>query len=465
MALRKADLEAMFEELTEGCQPGFKAQILKKTGRGGGSASRDYIHACAILTTLRSVNPSLREFATVKEALMTLHPAYRFRLGMYSPMLASRYDELKPEDQKRLFRDKNYVFSEKINGVRAVLVYYKGEWFFFSRNYSDVGCALPEYAQNIYQFPKYTDEQMKQDPLGIVALDCECVFNPGDDIRGELAEYGLSTDSQLEAMCALIQTYPEEAQKIQKKFKDKNARDLVAFKLIAPLYFKGVSYTKRTLGEGKKVYDECVQWARDMGLNVQAIKQCDGSEMEKENFLESILDAGGEGVVVHGKNALYNTSDHRDRNGFIKIKRSVKASMAGKGMGDTIDGFITGFKLGTPGTGNENLVSALEFSIYREYADGRKKEWVIATCPNIPLATKQMITMMDAEGNYVLKPEYYGKVAELDGQSLSAVAQKLTHPRILRMRADKLKEDCVYSDEFLNSQVDTNLYKTEKSDV
>ena len=78
---------------------------------------------------------------------------------------------------------------------------------------------------------------------------------------------------------------------------------------------------------------------------------------------------------------------------------------------------------------------------------------------------KQKITVKDQEGNYVLEPKMYGRVAELDGQSLSAQAQKLTHPRILRFRSDKQECDCVYTDEFLASQADNNLYESAKQSV
>nr|DAG73054.1 MAG TPA: DNA ligase I [Caudoviricetes sp.] len=465
MALRKADLITLYEELSKECTPKLKAQLLKKTGRGGDSASRDYVHANAVLSTLKKVNNSLAGFEDLASAMKTLHPAYRFRLGMYTPMLAARIDDLKPAEQKNLFENKNVLFTEKINGVRAVLVYYKGDFYFFSRNYSDVGCELPEYSSNVYQMPQYTEHLKELDPTQIYAMDCECVFSPGDDIRGELADYGIGTDSQLEAMCALLQTYPEEAVKIQKKFKEANGRDLVTFKLIQPLYFKGVNYMKKTLGEGKKVYKECIEFAKEMHLNIQPIKMCRGTSAEKENFLETILNQGGEGVVCHFWNGLYNTNDNRSKTGFVKIKRSVKAMLKGTGIGDTIDGFVTGFKLGSKGTANENLVSALEFSIYRKYADGTQRKWIIATCPNIPLAMKQKITVQDQEGNYVLEPKMYGRVAELDGQSLSAQAQKLTHPRILRFRSDKQECDCVYTDEFLASQADNNLYESAKQSV
>ena len=127
MSLRKADLISMFEQGTIGCSAQFKSSILKVTGRGGQSASRDYIHANCILAELEKVGVSPRTLNTKEEALVKLHPATRFRLNMYSPCLAFRYDELKPNEQKMMFDSPDYIFTEKENGVRGILIHYKGK--------------------------------------------------------------------------------------------------------------------------------------------------------------------------------------------------------------------------------------------------------------------------------------------------------------------------------------------------
>lgn len=220
--MRKSELVELWNEVSNGCK--WAESILPKTGRGGQSATRDYVAATCKLQELIKAGHQPSEFTSWKEALKVLNPAVRFRLGMYGPMLCSRFSECTEAQQNNMLDNQDAVWTEKINGVRAVVIFFKGQWFFFSRNYA-VDCSLPEYHKNVYQFPKYTDHLKELDPQGIIALDCECVFEPGADISNDLEELGLSTDSQLEAMSALLQTYPQSAFAIQKKFKEKYGRD------------------------------------------------------------------------------------------------------------------------------------------------------------------------------------------------------------------------------------------------
>ena len=67
---------------------------------------------------------------------------------------------------------------------------------------------------------------------------------------------------------------------------------------------------------------------------------------------------------------------------------------------------------------------------------------------------KQDCTVVDENGNISLKEEYMGVVVECDGQAISRVSKRLTHPRLLRLRFDKTKEECIYTQEFIDSQLD-----------
>ena len=68
---------------------------------------------------------------------------------------------------------------------------------------------------------------------------------------------------------------------------------------------------------------------------------------------------GEEGAVFHFLDSYYNTGENRKKDVFVKLKRTVGDSAKQKGIGDTIDGWVSGYKLGTVGTSNEGLVSAL----------------------------------------------------------------------------------------------------------
>ena len=350
MALKKSDLMDLYTNLSMGLSPKVKGEVLAVTGRGGQSASRDYISANCLLAEYRKANPSsdLSTITSKDELWNGIHPATRFRLKMYTPCLAFRYDALKPEEQKALFSNKNIIFTEKINGCRGIFIYHKGTMHLYSRNYSDRDCGLLEYWDNIAQ-------DLNKEFEGIYAVDVEILFQPGADIRPELEELGLETDSPLEAMVALLHTYPDTAKLIQNKFKAKYGRDLICFKQITPLYFEGKNYLTRPLGDARLVYDKSIEFGRSLGLNIEPISSCAGTADEKEIFLNAILNKGGEGVVCYFLNGDYNTSENRSKTSFVKIKRTITAAENGTGLGDTIDAFVTGFKVGSNGTANEGF--------------------------------------------------------------------------------------------------------------
>lgn len=458
--MRKSELENLYNTLSTGLNPGTARTILKATGRGGQSVARDYISACCLLSEVRKVNPSADlSLASEDDLWKMLHPATRFRMKAYTPCLAARYDELKEPAQKACFDDTDWVATEKMNGVRGWLICTPdGQVHLYSRNYSDVDCSLLNYWDNVYQTVKPHQD--------IFAIDVECMFAPGADISGELEELGLSTDGQLEAMVALLHMEPSLAISIQKKFKEKYGRDLIEFRLIAPLYFNNKNYVSRTLGEGMYAYNDCVLRAIELSLNVKVITRCAGDRVEKEHFLDSILNSGGEGVVFHNRRGMYCTSDNRSKEAFIKLKRSISATENGAGLGDTIDGFVSGFKVGNNGTANEGMVGALSFSVYVQEVDGRMRKHEIANVSGIDKALRQNATIQDASGLYPteyvgsdgevhvisLNPELDGLVAELSGQALSAVSQRLEHPRMIRWRVERSPESCIYSRAFLDSQ-------------
>lgn len=463
MALKKSEIADMFLFLTQDLSEKVKKQILAVTGRGNTSAARDYIQANCLITEVLKENPEL-DLSTITDSSQlwdALHPATRFRLKSYTPCLAARYDELKPEQQKKVFDDPNWTFTEKENGARGWLIIHNGVVKLFSRNYSDKDCGLLEYNQNIHQ---YLNPEFK----GTYAIDVEIKFEPGADIRNELEELGLETDSPLEAMVAMLHTYPHNAIAIQEKFKEKYGKDLIAFKLIAPLYFNGKNYLGRTLGEGQDVYDECVEFGRSLGFNVIKIKRCNGTRAEKEVFLDTILNAGGEGIVAHYRLGSYCTSENRSKTSFIKLKRSISATMNKEGLGDSIDAFVTGFKVGTNGTANEGLIAALNMSIYIN-DNGRTYEHMIASVPNLDLETKKLCTLHDNTGLWPqeitlsdgtttwisLNPEFGGLVGTVDGQALSAKSKRLEHPRLLTWRFERFPESCIYTKEFIDSQTTT----------
>lgn len=450
MGLNKKDLVEMYEDYSKQFNPEFAKATLKATGRGDVCAARDYIAAICIMATCIKYNAPLKELHTLSDIKAHLPAAVRFRLAAYSPCLAYRYDELKEPAQKELFDNRNWLATEKENGVRGWVIVSRGRAYLFSRNYSDVDCTVPEYWSNIYQ-------ELSFDPEDTFAVDVEVKFEPDYDLVKTMEDFGVATNSKLEAMSALLQTYPETAQKIQKEYKVKTGKDLIVFRVIHPLFYKGKNYIKSgvKLLEGKKVLKEVIEYGQKHGLNLKPIAHCIGTREQKEQFLDTILESGGEGIVFHNLQSCYNTSENRDRSVFVKLKRSVSGAKASAGMGDTIEGWISGFKMANESAGNKGLIGSFEVSCYIQDSKGSLREHVIAFVPNIPQKMREQCTVTDSEGNPTLREDFYDMVVELEGQEISAVNRRLTHPRLIRFRTDKSKQDCVFSEEFMVSQMST----------
>jgi len=136
----------------------------------------------------------------------------------------------------------------------------------------------------------------------------------------------------------------------------------------------------------------------------------------------------------------------------VKIKRSVSESLNSAGLADSIDAFITGYDLADEEKSWNGLIGSLEVSVTLLSPEG-EHDHVIARVANIPLDIRKEMTMIGPDGKPCLKPEYYGRVVEVDGQAMSARAFRLTHPRLLGFRPDRTKMDCQYDEEYLRSLI------------
>lgn len=451
MLKRKEDLVALFEEARSEFPEQFMNDILKATGRGGTYAARDYLRALRLIACLRQADISPESAATLQkyeDSKQFIHPAVWFRHSYDSVNLAARFDQLKEKEQKEIFQSKDWVFTEKIDGFRVWLIAYNrpghrpGVWM-FSRNYSDVDCSLCEYWDHVFQTISIPENT-------IFVADCECVYDGDVDV---LKNYDLVAETQLQAVTSMAQMNAPQSLAIQKQYLQDTGKQFFTFALIHPLYFNGKSYTKRTLGEGIDVYDDAVKFGQSMGFNIRPVLRCAGSEEEKKSFLDSILANKGEGIVAHNRNGYYTASENRDKTSWVKLKRSVTATLNKEGLGDSIDAFITGFKMSTEGTSREGLIGALECSIMLMEADGSVHPHVISYVPGLSLELAKQATIIGVDGKPALHPDFYNKVVELDGQDISSKSMRLSHPKMIRFRFDKNKSECIYTRQWIESQI------------
>lgn len=180
---------------------------------------------------------------------------------------------------------------------------------------------------------------------------------------------------------------------------------------------------------------------------------------DKRAFYETLVQAGGEGVVFKDVNAEYVEGPSRTR-AMFKAKRF-----------EEFDAFVTGFKPGEEEGGWELLVGALEFSCVTESGQNHP----IAFCSNLTLEDRKLATRcgncravlsvndVNLDGKRrimgtkctgcaaenpppVMNLEWKNRVAEIRGQEFTSRVFRLKHATIERWRvgADgKTPEECV----------------------
>lgn len=368
----------------------------------------------------------------------------RYRLSIDSPMLCFQYTGLKPEEQANIWTDPNIWLTEKENGVRMLIIYNPSEGMAsYSRNISVTDYLPINYGEKILN-------SIPKGSMPAFCIDVE-IKSTNKKLKTFLRDAkGVETETELQAVAALLSINTEDSLDIQRN-QMIDGEPLFEFKLITPLYWNKRDLRKTPYKEREALHDEIVSTLVSKGLNVKKIKICKDSA-EKKPFHEGILANGGEGTIAVFVDKPYNASVNRHRDEWIKIKRTVSESSQSAGLGDTIDGWVSGYEIADEEKGWAGLIGALQVSVFLQSQDG-EKEHMIARVANIPLTLRKKMSETGPDGQPRLKQEFYDKVVEVDGQAISARAMRLTHPRLLRWRDDKSKYDCILSEEFIKSQV------------
>jgi len=376
---------------------------IKFTGRGGNPAKRDYIKALADHYLIERYG-----------ALDKIPKNLGYRLSYECPMLAFQYSRLKEQEQVAIWESEDWWLTEKENGVRGWLIYSPSEGLsLYSRNISTTDYLPIDYAEKILNAPG------KGVHNGLFCIDVEVkCTNP--NIRTFLRDAkGVETETELQAVAALLAINTKDSLDIQMT----QALDepLFEFKVIDVLYWNKKDWRKDKYIDRAKNIEPAIAQAKSMGLNIKPIKSCK-IPAEKKAFHAGILNEGGEGTIAVNINTSYNGTPNRHRDEWIKIKRSVSESAQMEGLGDTIDGYITGFEEADEGKGWAGLIGALKVSVMLQKKDGTETEHMIARVTNIQLSLRKLISIKDKDGNLAMKEEMYDRVLEIDGQVLSAVS-------------------------------------------
>ena len=370
----------------------------------------------------------------------------KYMLSLKSPMLCERLTEFDAQAQENIWNSALYVAEKKYNGCRMIMIYSVEEGFhFYSRNISVKNFRAVEY-KNIWLGRK----MLNASPIpGIknFVLDCE-IMSPTarvSTLKSTMSNKGCVTETELQAVAALLALNAEESLTIQE-----SQNILLEFHTFHVLYFNDKDYMQIPWNLMRRQLESFVDRLNKNGLNVWATEVV---YVNKKKFFEEIIAAGGEGAILKHVEAHYFPTESRSHRAWIKAKRTVQDTIIDLGLGDTVDAFVVGWEKGSDDTANEKLVGSLDLAVNLKRLDGTVSEHVIARVANFTLEERKNMTRLDENGNVFLKLTYLYKVAEVDGQVISARERRITHPRFLRWREDKSPEQCNFDESVLNKLI------------
>lgn len=357
------------------------------------------------------------------------------------PMLCSRVSELKPDEQKAIWDDPMVIAQQKEDGVRAVLPFIDGKLHMFSRNISVKDFLPVDYSENLWL--EYCQEKLDKITDKFI-VDSECVsLNP--HINTIMGKKGVVTESQLQAVTALLALNSQESIAIQR---DENAP--IEFRIFDCLWYNGEWLMDKPLIERQKYTEKAILQFQAAGLKC---RQPVSNYTNKLAFYKAMLAAGNEGVVLKYLDSPYITGSNRSKRGWLKCKRKMTEAMQGDGLADTLDAFVSGYEESDEDKSWAGLVGALEFSVHLKCEDGSYKDHKIARVTNIPMDLRREVTELDENGRPRLKKDWYGRVASIDGQCVSARALRLKHAVLVDWRPDRSEETCVLEESYLKKMV------------
>jgi len=349
----------------------------------------------------------------------------KYRLSLDSLQLARQSTTLTEKERDMIFKSDEWVMEEKLDGVRMLVCYSRKYGFeLYSRNIS-----VKDFLPVSYSDKFWYNRNRGTNILTTFVLDCEITSN-NSNLSTIIGKRGVVTETVLQAVTAVLSLNTKDSVQVQKELG--NPLVVTAFDC---LYVDGRDLQHEDYFTRRQALNAVVKKLNFHGVPFQKTKAV---STNKKSYLKKLWAAGGEGGIAKNINQGYLAKSSRPKNGWIKFKKTVSGD-----LGDTVDGYITGFEPGRKGSAFEKLVGALHISIKLEKLNGDVVEHMIARTANMPLAERKRISYLDGNGKVRLIDEYFGKVVEVEGQAISSRVLRLVHPRLIRFRIDKSILDCV----------------------
>lgn len=435
MQITKSTLTGLWESNSYGLTDSLKNEILRPTGKNGSYVCRDYQVAIALLTAARkfSTVERLRECKTKSDVCSLVPTAYLYRLSFYTPCLAYRYNDLKAEEKEDLFDNPRWVFTQKLDGCRAVIVVCEGSPYLFGRSFSCVDSSMEDCFGNF-------GIRLECGGAQTMAIDMEITCDAWRWLSDMLFKlFNISTYTCSDTVDSFMHLSKENASLILSNYNSEFSGDLFTFNVILPLYYNGYNFIGRKLHESFSFVDAVVSTLRGIGLNARRVPIDGVTRDSKLTFLKTMFSLGFEGVVAYNMDAEYLTTESRCHKAFVKIKRGWDSE---KSVGDTIDAYVSGLRV------SGDTITGVELSVDIAYSGGVVKPTVIAVCNKMTAGFIHSVSYNPAD-NYIADKSFLGRVAEVESSGYSVGTKLLIKPHILRWRLDKTMNECVYPIETL----------------
>ena len=361
---------------------------------------------------------ALREWHITKKygSMDNIPWSMKFMLSIECPQLCKRIKDLKPDQQELVWNSHDWIAEEKIDGVRMIIVWDAAEkkFHFYSRNNSVTDYLPQDYADTIFVTAKNFDY-----PNNFV-LDSEIISsNP-------CLETNTHCLTQLQSTAALLNLNSEDSKTIQKKYPLK----FVVFDCLYDSSSLIDEIWEVRHCHAAELCSKLIESGFCCELN-KVVENTADNQYAKREFFDAVISRCGEGLVLKNRNAKYHAMSSRTID-CVKVKRSTADALT-----KDIDAFVTDYVVGKDDTRNSNMVVGFVFSILLKKQDGSVVTHPIAVCSNVSDIIKDDATVISEDGQVKLNPDYYGRVATVQGQNISARSLRLTHAVIDCWRPDR----------------------------
>lgn len=361
---------------------------------------------------------ALREWHITKKygSMDNIPWSMKFMLSIECPQLCKRIKDLKPDQQELVWNSHDWIAEEKIDGVRMVLLWDATEkkFHFYSRNNSVTDYLPQDYADTIFVTAKNFDY-----PNNFV-LDSEIISS------NSCLETNTHCLTQLQSTAALLNLNSEDSKTIQKKYPLK----FVVFDCLYDSSSLIDEIWEVRHYHAAELCSKLVEYGFCCELN-KVVENTADNQYAKREFFDAVISRCGEGIVLKNRNAKYHATSSRTID-CVKVKRSTADALT-----KDIDAFVTDYVVGKDDTRNSNMVVGFVFSILLKKQDGSVVTHPIAVCSNVSDIIKDDATVISEDGQVKLNPDYYGRVATVQGQNISARSLRLTHAVIDCWRPDR----------------------------